>query len=197
MSASISMTSTKLALMIRMSCLNCDSRISTTIMMSDSDAATAGRRSTRSQTKLRSPQVSTKASRGHEVVFGAEQNGERRQMQQHQHADAQTMAFAGQRGQPGTTEKSERGRHVTGAAPGLDMVTAGGGPVSSFCNKSWQRKGGEASRAGEWPNKVKAGGFTRRPGAFPLPACGERRKRACRQRSVFQFLAACPPTPAA
>ena len=63
-SASISMTSTKLALMIRMSCLNCDSRTRTTIMMSDSDAATAGRRNTRSQTKLRRPQLSAKASAG-------------------------------------------------------------------------------------------------------------------------------------
>ena len=172
MSASISMTSTKLALMIRMSCLNCDSRISTTTMMSDSDAATAGRRSSRSQTKLRRPQVSRKASPGDEVVLGAQQDGERRQMQQHQHADAQTMAFAGQGGQPGTTEKSERGRHVTGAAPGLDTVTAGGGPVSSFCNKRGNARAARRPGAGEWPNKVKAGGLNPPgPARFASPAC--------------------------
>ena len=100
------MTSTKLALMIRMSCLNRDSRISTTTMMSDSDAATAGRRSTASQTKFRSPQVSRKASRGDEVVLGAKQHAERHEMQQHQHAKPKRGADRPGEANLDATEKS-------------------------------------------------------------------------------------------
>ena len=105
-SASISMTSTKLALMIRMSCLNCDSRISTTTMMSDSDAATDGRRSSSEPEEVQKPPGEQEGQPGDEVVLGVQQDGERHEMQQHQHAKAQTMALAGREGQPGTTEKS-------------------------------------------------------------------------------------------
>ena len=63
----------------------------------------------------------------------------------------------GREGQPGTTEKSERGRHVTGAAPGLDTFTAGGGPLSSFCNKRGNARAETPRGAGEQTNKVKAG----------------------------------------
>ncbi len=74
-SASISMTSTKLALMIRMSCLNCDSRISTTTMMSDSDAATAGRRSNSEPDEVEKPPGEQEGQPGDEVVFGVQQDG--------------------------------------------------------------------------------------------------------------------------
>ena len=46
-------------------------------------------------------------------------------------------------------KKAERGRHVTGAAPGSDTVTAGGGPLSSFCNKRGKARA-EAPPGGEW-----------------------------------------------
>ena len=84
--------------------------------MSDSDAAD-GSPQQRQPDEIQEPPGEHEGQPGHEVVLGAQQNGERREMQQHQHADAQTMAFAGQGGQPCTTEKCERGRHVTGAAP--------------------------------------------------------------------------------
>ena len=103
--------------------------------MSDSDAATDGRRSNSEPDEVEKPPGEQEGQPGDEVAFGVQQDGERHQVQQHQHANAQTMAETGQEGQSGTTEKRERGRHVRGAAPGLDTVTAGGGPLSSFCNK--------------------------------------------------------------
>ena len=63
-SGSITITSTKLAVIQIMSYFSRDSRSSTTISASDSAAATAGRRSKASQKKLSRPQVSRKNTLG-------------------------------------------------------------------------------------------------------------------------------------
>src|SRR4051812_2457347 len=52
---------------------------------------------------------------------------------------------------------------LRGAAPGLDTSTAGGGPLSSFCNKHGNARAETPHSASEWANKVKAGG------AYPGP----------------------------
>ena len=55
--------STKVAVIKRTSCLNCDSRIRTTMTASESAPDVSGRRSKVSQMKLSSPQVRAKAAR--------------------------------------------------------------------------------------------------------------------------------------
>ena len=60
---SMIMTSTNVAVIMRTSCLNCDSAIRMMISDSDSAAAVIGRRSRTSQKKLSRPQVRTKAAR--------------------------------------------------------------------------------------------------------------------------------------
>jgi len=57
---SMIMTSTKLAVMKRMSCLNRESKMRTMSITSDSAADRPGRRSTASQKKFRKPQARTK-----------------------------------------------------------------------------------------------------------------------------------------
>ena len=69
-----------------------------------------------------------------QVVLGVKQNAQRGQVQQHERGSAQTRAQAGRKGQLGAMQKNEGGRHVTGAPPGSSTVTAGGEPMSSFCN---------------------------------------------------------------
>ena len=56
---SMTITSTNVAVIIRTSCLNCDSMIRTTISANDSAADVIGRRSRASQKKLSAPQVRT------------------------------------------------------------------------------------------------------------------------------------------
>ncbi len=60
-SVSTIMRSTKFAVIISTLYLSCERRTSTVIMVSDSAAATAGRRMAASQKKFRMPQVSRKA----------------------------------------------------------------------------------------------------------------------------------------
>ena len=61
-------------------------------MMSDSDAATDGRRSNSEPDEVQKAPGEQEGQPGDEVVLGVQQDGQRRQMQQHQHANAQTMA---------------------------------------------------------------------------------------------------------
>ena len=63
-STSMIITSTNVTVIIRMLCLNCDSRMRMTIIASDSAAEVTGRRSSTSQKKLSKPQVRTKAAAG-------------------------------------------------------------------------------------------------------------------------------------
>jgi hypothetical protein len=63
-SASISRTSRKLALMMSTSCLNFEASSRTTSTISDADAATTGRRSRRSHRLFSSTQVKRKIVRG-------------------------------------------------------------------------------------------------------------------------------------
>src|SRR5262249_8389161 len=60
--ASMSITSTKVAVIMRVPCLNCDNAIRMTISASDSAAEVAGRRSRTSQKKVSAAQVRTNAA---------------------------------------------------------------------------------------------------------------------------------------
>ena len=62
-SRSITIRSTKFAVICTTSCLSRDSRISTTTSVSDSALESAGRRNNAIQKKFRTPQVRTKPSR--------------------------------------------------------------------------------------------------------------------------------------
>jgi hypothetical protein len=59
---SMTIRSTKVAVIISTPCLNCDSMIRTTSIASDNAADVSGRRNSRSQQQLRSPQVRTNAA---------------------------------------------------------------------------------------------------------------------------------------
>ena len=68
-----------------------------------------------------------KDSARNQRVLGLQQHAECREMHQPQRAKAQATPFGGHDGEPMTTEKCKCGRHVTGAAPGFDTITAGDG----------------------------------------------------------------------
>ncbi len=79
-SGSMIIRSTKLTVIISLSYLNCDSRISATTIASDSSAAIAGRRSSASQKKFSSAQESRKGALVDEVELGRRHHDERGEM---------------------------------------------------------------------------------------------------------------------
>ena len=134
-SASMIMRSTKLALMIRMSCLNCDSRISTTTMTSDSDAATAGRRSSSSKEIEKTPgqQIGERARRACSRSRAAPRAPPDAA---HRHAHAGGASGAGGVEQAGR-QGGNGGRHdLTRPRPDIVDIPTGRRSTSSNCNQT-------------------------------------------------------------
>ena len=131
-SASISMTSTKLALMIRTSCLNCDSRISTTIMTSDSAGRDRRPPQHHKPDEVEQPPGEQERQPRNQVVLGVQQDAERRQVQQHQHGSAQTRAQAGRKGQLGAMKKANAGGMLPVPRPDLALLQ----PAADRCHHS-------------------------------------------------------------
>ena len=120
-SRSITIRSTKFAVICTTSCLNRDSSTSTTTSVSDSAPDSAGRRSSAMKKKLRMPQDSRKPMREPKSVSVLDHDGQRRQMRhrdRQQPPDADRGNAAGGNGEGGRTW-IWRGRH------GLDATLPG------------------------------------------------------------------------
>ena len=138
-SASITIRSTKLTVISSTSCLNCDSRISSTSQASDIAAATAGRPNSTIQQKLKkAPGEQKRELRDRPRLSVDEQDRKRRQMQRHQQRDAPGLRADGRGVEQAGGQGSDGGRHrpIGRTRARLLTVPAGRRSLSSNCNQT-------------------------------------------------------------
>ena len=102
--------STKLTVIISLSCLNCENRMSATNIASDMNAAIAGRRSKASQKKFSSHPGQQKGDLRNQVDLGRRHDDERGEMQARDNGKRRRIATGNRLGKREAAEQCGRGR---------------------------------------------------------------------------------------
>ena len=123
-SGSMIIRSTKLTVIISLSYLNCDKRMSATTIASDSNPAIAGRRNKASQKKFSSAQASRKVALVASIKLGRDHHDKRGEVQDSDNDQRKRIAARDRLGGRKTTEQGGRcGQHgLRTALPGCDPL---------------------------------------------------------------------------